>query len=360
MDIQPEVASESLKIRHDMEAILETLSFMKTEAYSQAGNTKDLVIFIKSEEFDFLKSYLDTSTIMSNVISILEKASEKLDEWLSLLASVEDIIEEIKLLYRHIFHVKNHIVLFEVFYLLDSHIDAPSKDAFLFLSSFMAQMVTLKNHSEDMRKDLKCTSFDFENLNEIFSLIQKRAKHDNLFNLAEQEANKFYHGYVEKQLYWHLRYYWDLLSDWMEDLQCEIAHKGAYQGIDASDGLHPIRIQDMIMYALSELSMMRNNYWGLKDMLMEIIRDEGTGAGKFLQGFKDAKEKEMVLYAIAASIPEDYSKELWGLLRYFKEIKMYKQVRNMKNISQFKNLLGDIYDGTIKARNFIRMMKQLQ
>lgn len=85
---------------------------------------------------------------------------------------------------------------------------------------------------------------------------------------------------------------------------------GAYQGIDASDGLHPVKIQDMLMRALGELSIMRANYSGLREMLMEIIKDKGTGAGKFLQGFKDDKEKELVLYAIAVSIPEDYSKEL--------------------------------------------------
>ena len=360
MDLQQETAAESLKIRNDMENVLETLSFMKTEAYSQAGNAKDLLILVTSDEFEFLKKYLDTSSVISNVISKLENATKKLDECLSLLSSVEDLIEEIKLLYRHIFHVKNHITLFEVFYLLNPLIDAPAKNAFLFLSSFMSQMVTLKHHSEEMKNNLKCTSFDFENLNDIFSLIQKKTRYENLFTLAEQEMDRFYHGYVEKQIYWHLKYYWEMLSDWMEDMQCEIAYKGAYQGVDACDGLHPIKIQDMIMRALSELSMMRNNYCGLKDMLMEIIHDHGSGAGKFLQGFKDEKEKELVLYAIAASIPEDYSKELWGILKYFKEIKMYKQVRNWKSIIQYKDLLGDIYPGTLEARNFLRLVKQLQ
>jgi len=271
---------------------------------------------------------MDTSTVMNKVTSTLEKSIKRLQETLKLLAAVEDLLEEVRLLYCHIFHIKCHSVMFEVYYLLSNLIPMPVTDSFDFLASFILQMSTFKTHLTEMKAQLKSTSFDFENLNEIFSLIGKGAKHENLFVLAEKEMNRFYYSYVEKQVYWHMRYYWETLTDWIDDLQTEIAHSGAYLGIDASDGLHPVKIQEMIMKALSDLSMMRTNYFGLKDMLTEIINDKGTGAGKFLQGFRDDNEKTLVLYAIALSIPENYSKELCGILEFYKEMKMYKQVRN--------------------------------
>ena len=186
----------------------------------------------------------------------------------------------------------------------------PSSDSFDFLSSYATQISTYKTYIEEMKTQLKSTYFNFENLNDIFSLIGKGAKHENLFKLAEEEMDRFYHSYIEKQLYWHLRYYWDMLSEWMSDFQTEVAHKAGYLGVDAEGGLHPVKIQNLVMKALNELTMMRTNYYGLREMLMEIINKKGTGQGKFLQGFKDESEKELVLYAITLGIPENYSKEL--------------------------------------------------
>lgn len=178
-----------------------------------------MLIRITSDEFDFLKSYMDTATVLKRITETVQKAISRLEETLELISKVEDVIEEMKSLYRHIFHIKCHSVLFEVFYILSPLIDPPHKNAFEFLASFIKQMVALKNYSRDMKRDLQCVTFDFETLNDIFSLIEKGAKHENLFALAEQELHRFFDRYVEKQLYWHMKFYWDMFCDWMDDLQ---------------------------------------------------------------------------------------------------------------------------------------------
>ncbi|CAI2374370.1 unnamed protein product [Moneuplotes crassus] len=257
----------------------------------------------------------------------------------------------------HVFHVKQQKILFEVFLLLENVLECPCQEAFGFLKGFTEQVATLKGCLEEMEQRLKAGGFVFRDLEEIWNLVGKGVKKENLFVLAEKEVERFCYGYVEKQLYWHLRYYWDLLTEWMEDFQTEIAVKAGFMGVDCSDGLHPVKIQNLVMKALSYLTMMRTNYFGLRDMLIEIIDKKGRGEGKFLRGFEDDKEKELVLYAITLGIPENYSKELCGLLPLYKEVKMYKQVRYLKSIREFKEPLGDIYEGTIEARNFMALLK---
>lgn len=136
----------------------------------------------------------------------------------------------------------------------------------------------------------------------------------------------------------------EVLGDWVQEFQVEVGQRAGFLGVDTSDGLHPVQIQNMVMRALSEVAVMKANFYGLKDMLTEVIQGKGTGAGKFLKGFRDEGEKEMVLYAVALALPEEYSKELCGILKYYKEVKMYKQVRNCKNLIKYKESLGDIFE----------------
>ena len=171
MEKSDEEKKQNMQLRKDMEKILETLLFIKTEAYSNKGQVEEFLCLFQSDKFKFMRDHLDTLPIYTNVVELLTNSSTKLRSTLNYIESIEDLIEETKQLYCHIFHIKSQSILFEVYYMLNQLVQIPQSSWFEFLSEYINQISSFQSLTHEIIWNLKPTSFDFTNLKDIVKLI---------------------------------------------------------------------------------------------------------------------------------------------------------------------------------------------
>ena len=66
-----------------------------------------------------------------------------------------------------------------------------------------------------------------------------------------------------------------------------------------------------------------------------------------------------MLYAIQLELDDEYTKELCGVLPYYIEFKIYKEIWSVGKISEYEDPLGKIYKGALRARAFVKKLEDI-